>query len=97
MGAGRILLLRKVILPSAMPQIFAGLRVAVATAWIIIVAAELMGGIGLGYLLVSGREWINVSLILVGIVSIGLLVFIMDSFSKMVHRRVTSWMKRVGE
>ncbi len=95
LGATGFLLLRKVILPAALPQIFDGLRVAIGVSWAIIVAAELIGApSGLGYLLVNAREYLNIPLVLVVIAHIGLLALVMDLMGKAVHARATRWMKR---
>lgn len=95
LGAGRGLILRRVVLPAALPHCFDGLRVAIAVSWAIIVAAELIGApSGLGILLVSAREYLNVALVLVVIAHIGLLAFVMDLLGKAVHARATHWMKR---
>jgi len=95
LGAGRVLILRRVVLPGAVPHIFDGLRVGIAVSWAIIVAAELIGApSGLGVLLVSAREYLNVPLVLVVIGHIGLLAFLMDLVGKAVHARATRWMKR---
>lgn len=95
LGAGRFLLLRRVVLPAALPQVFDGLRVAVAVAWAIIVAAELIGApSGLGALLVNAREYLNIPLVLVVIVHIGILAYLMDLIGRALHRRATAWMRR---
>lgn len=95
LGAGRGLLLRRVILPAALPQIFDGLRVAIGVSWAIIVAAELIGApSGLGYLLVTAREYLNIPLVLVVMLHIGILALAMDRIGMVAHRRATRWMKR---
>jgi sulfonate transport system permease protein len=95
LGAGRLLLLRRVVLPAALPQVFDGLRVAVGVAWAIIVAAELIGApSGLGALLVNAREYLNIPLVVVVIIHIGLLAYLMDLAARAFHRRATSWMRR---
>ncbi len=95
LGARRWLLVRRVILPAALPQISDGLRVAIGVSWAIIVAAELIGApSGLGYLLVTAREYLNIALVLVVILHIGVLALVMDRIGMAAHRRATRWMKR---
>ena len=51
----------KVILPAAAPAIVAGLRISIGSAWVAIVAAEmLIGGTGIGYFV--WNEWNNLQL-----------------------------------
>ena len=95
LGADKKMLLRKVILPAASPQILAGARIAISTAWAIIVAAEIMGtAVGLGYLLNVGRQLVRVQLIFIGIVSIGILAYLTNQVLMLVHKHYTRWMKR---
>lgn len=95
LGAAAFLLFRRVVVPAALPQIFDGLRVAIAVAWAIIVAAELIGApAGLGYLLVTAREYLNIPLILVVVAHIGLVAFLMDVVLMKMRTRMTRWMRR---
>jgi ABC-type nitrate/sulfonate/bicarbonate transport system permease component len=95
LGAGGALLLRRVVLPAALPHLFDGLRVAIAVGWAIIVAAELVGApAGLGYLLVTAREYLNIPLVLVVVAHIGAAAFLMDAVLMAAHGRLTQWMPR---
>jgi NitT/TauT family transport system permease protein len=50
-------LVRKVILPAALPQIIVGLRLALGIAWLVVVAAEMVAvDSGLGYLIINARN-----------------------------------------
>ncbi len=53
LGAGRFFTFRNVLLPAALPDIFAGYRMAVGRCWMVIIAAEMLPGTnsGIGYLL----------------------------------------------
>jgi nitrate/nitrite transport system permease protein len=69
----------KVIIPAALPSIVAGLRISMGIAWLVIVAAEMLLGTGLGYFI--WNEWNNLYIpnILVAIFIIGLVGLILDS------------------
>ena len=57
MGAGRWRILSRVMLPAAAPQIFSGLRIGLAHSFVLLFAAELIGGrSGLGFLISEGEE-----------------------------------------
>jgi len=70
----------QVILPAAAPAIVAGLRISIGTAWVAIVAAEmLIGGTGVGYFV--WNEWNNLALdsVLFAILAIGLVGVLLDA------------------
>lgn len=69
----------KVILPAAAPTIVAGLRISIGSAWVAVVAAEmLVGGTGIGYFV--WNEWNNLSLtsVIFAILIIGLVGVVLD-------------------
>lgn len=56
-GASESQILSRVILPSAAPEIFAGLRIGFGIGWMCLVAAEIIGGgLGLGYLVIQTEQ-----------------------------------------
>lgn len=69
----------KVILPAAAPAIVAGLRISIGSAWVAIVAAEmLIGGTGIGYFV--WNEWNNLQLtsVIFAILMTGLVGLLLD-------------------
>lgn len=75
----KITLLRKVLFPASLPSIVSGLHMAVGTAWIFLVAGEMIGAqSGLGYLIVDARNTLDLDYVLAGIVVIGILGFLLD-------------------
>jgi nitrate/nitrite transport system permease protein len=69
----------RVILPAAAPTIVAGLRISIGSAWVAVVAAEmLVGGTGIGYFV--WNEWNNLSLtrVIFAILVIGSVGLILD-------------------
>lgn len=79
LGASRLRTIWKVIIPAALPNIVSGLRISMGIAWLVIVAAEMLLGTGLGYFI--WNEWNNLSIanILVAIFVIGLVGLVLDS------------------
>ncbi|MGA9228362.1 MAG: ABC transporter permease, partial [Mesobacillus sp.] len=68
-----IRLLTKIIFPAAFPYIANGLHIAVGTAWIFLVAGEMVGAqSGLGYLIIDARNSMRLDLVMAGIVFIGI-------------------------
>ena len=71
-GAGRTKQLFFVAIPSAMPQLFTGLRTALSTSWATLVAAEMLAAQqGLGFMIQTNRMNSNPSYILVAMLVIG--------------------------
>ncbi|KEF39002.1 ABC-type nitrate/sulfonate/bicarbonate transport system, permease component [Schinkia azotoformans MEV2011] len=78
-GVKKLELLRKVIFPATFPYIANGLHIAVGTAWIFLVAGEMVGAqSGLGYLIVDARNSIRLDLVMTGILLIGIVGLLLD-------------------
>jgi nitrate/nitrite transport system permease protein len=78
-----------VVLPAAAPAIVAGLRISIGSAWVAIVAAEmLIGGTGIGYFV--WNEWNNLALtsVIFAIVAIGLIGVLLDAGLGRLSRRL---------
>ena len=89
LGASRRQILFTVILPASIPFLFTGLRLSFGSAWITIVAAELIASSeGLGYLIMNARRLLAAPDIIVGMLTIGLLGLVFDRFFRQVERRL---------
>jgi nitrate/nitrite transport system permease protein len=78
-----------VILPAAAPAIVAGLRISIGSAWVAIVAAEmLIGGTGIGYFV--WNEWNNLALtsVIFAILAIGVIGVLLDAALGRLSRRL---------
>ena len=91
-------LLLKVVFPAAFPQIMASLRMAIGTAWIFLVAGEMVGSQrGLGYLIIDARNNLSADQLLAAIIVIGVIGFLLDTLVKHVeHRVLRSWGRGVA-
>lgn len=95
---GRLLLLR-VVLPAAGPAVLAGLRYAVAVAWMTAVGAEmLMAENGMGNLLVGGGLWssrlqtrTDPAVVMAGILALAAAGWAMDAGARALGARLTRW------
>lgn len=78
-GVGGVELFRRVILPAAMPQILTGLRLALGIAWVVIVAAEMLGVTsGLGFQVNDSRNNLRMDYVSAAMVVIGLVGLLLD-------------------
>lgn len=72
-GATNFQMLLKIAIPTALPYIMTGVRVALGSSWIAIVAAELLGSTkGLGFMIQQSRGIFRTDIIIVGMIAIGL-------------------------
>ena len=93
-GASRTTILRRVILPAALPNIFAGLRVALPVAIIVVVITEMIGGsVGLGYYITIWSTRFSFANVYAAICVIGILGFVLDQLLLMARRRIVYWQR----
>ncbi|ONI39427.1 ABC transporter permease [Candidatus Epulonipiscium fishelsonii] len=79
-GASNFEIFYSIGVPSAIPMIFAGIRIALGNAWSTLVAAELLAAnMGLGYMITMGRQFQRIDIIITGMMTIGLLGFIITT------------------
>jgi sulfonate transport system permease protein len=88
----RLILLTKVVLPSALPSIFTGLRIGIGIAWMSVIGAELIAASsGIGYMIMYARELSQPDVMLVGVVSIGITGLVIDFALRKVESRLLKW------
>lgn len=89
LGASRWRTIFKVIIPAALPNIISGLRISMGISWLVIVAAEMLLGTGLGYFI--WNEWNNLYLpnIIVAIFIIGVVGILLDQIFAYLEKLVT--------
>ncbi|MFI6299485.1 ABC transporter permease [Nonomuraea sp. NPDC050790] len=82
----------RIILPAASPKIFAGLRLSVSLALILMVVSELKGSTeGIGYLLSLASNNADMPALWAGVVLLGVLGFLLNSLFLMGERRALAW------
>jgi len=89
MGTPPATIFFRVIVPAAAPQLFAGVRIGLAHAFVVLFAAELIGSkAGLGTIISYGEEWVRFDLMFAGIVCFAVLGFVSDRILLAVRARV---------
>jgi ABC-type nitrate/sulfonate/bicarbonate transport system permease component len=92
MGADDALIFRRVVLPGALPQIFAGMRVALALSFIVMFATEMINArSGLGYLIRQAEQSLRFDLMYVSLLTIAILGYAGDRLLRYVRRRTLPW------
>ena len=92
LGAGDVAVMTRVILPASLPGIIAGLKITLAISWSCVLSAEMVAAqTGLGALIWQGKDWGNLPLVLVGMVSISITVLIADFLAERIERVLLPW------
>lgn len=87
-GASKWQMLTKVMLPSALPDILNGLRLALGITWIILVPAEYLGvNNGLGYLINDARDTLEYDRLMALVLAIGIIGFLLDGVFRYIGKR----------
>jgi sulfonate transport system permease protein len=85
-------LLRKVILPGAVPAIFVGIRNGLTQAWLSLVTVELLASSeGLGFMIVWGRQLFQLDLVVAAILVVGVVGLLLDKSLAWVEARLLRW------
>ena len=91
-GAKRWSVIRKVIVPSALPMVFAGLKLGAGTALLLLVAAEMIGAdSGIGFLVLQAGNLMETTKLMVGIVILSLLGVLSHWGLTRLERAVIPW------
>ena len=89
-GCSPLQLTTRVCIPAALPTIATGLRIAFGTAWMTIIAAEMVASrSGLGHMIIDGMEILRSDVVIVGMAAIGVLGFLFDAL----FRNIEEWLK----
>ena len=90
-------LMRRVIVPAALPTIMVGFRLAFAGAWAAVIAAELIGApSGLGFAIEWYRQLLMSPKVFAFIVVIGLVGYLCDLALRALQRKLTPWAEGTG-
>lgn len=84
-------LVRRVALPAAAPSLFTGVRTAAGQAWMVMVAAELVGAPGIGRHLWNAAKFLSTDTVVAYMLVIGVLFLVTDRLILLVQRRALAW------
>lgn len=91
-GLNNFQLIKRIILPAALPSFIVGLRSGLGLGWMFVVAAELMGASqGLGYLLVLGQNTLSPETIIASIILFAVIGKLSDWILKLIQDRSLHW------
>lgn len=92
LGASKWQIMRYVIIPNSLPEIFTGARVAMGVCWGTVVAAELVAAEqGAGMMIMTASKFQNTDIVIMGIILIGVIGFGIDMLMRWAERLLVPW------
>lgn len=92
LGASKWQIMRHVIIPNSLPEIFTGARVAMGVCWGTVVAAELVAAEkGAGMMIMTASKFQNTDIVIMGIILIGIIGFSIDMLMRWAERLMVPW------
>ncbi|MEP4195157.1 MAG: ABC transporter permease subunit [Aliishimia sp.] len=92
LGASKAQIMRYVIVPNSLPEIFTGARVAMGVCWGTVVAAELVAAEqGAGMMIMTASKFQNTDIVIMGIILIGVIGFGIDMLMRWAERLLVPW------
>ncbi|MGZ9059339.1 MAG: ABC transporter permease subunit [Burkholderiaceae bacterium] len=95
LGASKWQVIRHVVIPASMPEIFTGMRIAIGFGWTTLVAAEMVAAqAGLGQMVLNASNFLRTDVVIMGIVVIGIVAYAFDLMMRHIERVVVPWKGR---
>ncbi|WP_337268563.1 ABC transporter permease subunit [Oryzifoliimicrobium ureilyticus] len=92
LGANRLQLFKTIILPSALPEVLTGIRIAIGATLSTLVAAELIAAqSGIGYMILSASNFLATDVVFVGLIIIAAFAFGFMALMRLLERRLVPW------
>ena len=96
MGMSQAQLMRLVVLPSALPAIFTGLRLSLGLSWMLVILAEMVAvRAGLGYLLLDANYAFRTDVVIAMMLNIGIAGYLSDRLLLVVRHSLLGWTRGV--
>ncbi len=95
LGASKFQVLKTVILPNALPEIFTGVRTAMGVCWGTVVAAELVAADrGVGSMIMIAKNFLQTDTVVLGIIIIGAIGYAIEVLMRKLEARLIPWRGR---
>jgi taurine transport system permease protein len=95
LGASKWQVIRHVIIPAALPEIFTGMRISIGFGWTTLVAAEMVAAsAGLGQMVLNASNFLRTDVVIMGIFVIGVVAYAFDLLMRYIERAVVPWKGR---
>ena len=91
-GASQLQIVKDIVMPSALSAIMAGIKTAVGTGWIVVLAAEMISAdTGLGFMIIRGSNVADLALVIFAMLIIGLVGAFLSVLLTFAERKLCSW------
>jgi taurine transport system permease protein len=95
LGASGVSLFISVIFRSCLPDILTSLRTAIGVAYATLVAAEMVAAVsGIGWMVLDASKYLRNDIVYVGVIIMGIIAIILDSFVRLLIRKVSPWLEK---
>ena len=85
----------QIAIPSALDAIFAGVRTSTSAAWMVVLAAEMLGGrSGVGFLIIRGMDSLDLPLVLLSMIFIGIVGALLAVITQILERIICPWTRK---
>ena len=82
-------------IPSALPMVYAGIPISLGSSWSTLIAAEMLAATaGVGFLIMMGRTYTRIDIIIAGMVVIAIIGLLLSMILTAVERSVIKWHDR---
>lgn len=93
LGLSRLKVIRRILLPAALPSFMVGLRFAVQVAWLLLVFAEQINASnGIGYLMVRAQEFFQADVIVACLAVYAVLGLVSDVIVRLIEKKALAWL-----
>lgn len=93
LGVNQRQLFRHVILPSALPELFTGVRMGIGIGWTTLIAAEMIASSsGLGWMVINASSYLRTDVVMLGILLLGTIGYLLDLALVTTQRLSIHWM-----
>jgi taurine transport system permease protein len=95
LGANRLQLVWRFILPASLPEIFTSIRLAVGVGWTTLIASEMVAAeSGMGWMVMNASSYMRTDIVMIGIILLGLTGYLLDYLLVVVERLTVPWAGR---
>ena len=96
-GATEFQIVKEIVLPCSLSAIMAGVKTAMGTAWIVVLAAEMISAnSGLGFMIIRGSDVADLSLVILAMIIIGVIGAVLSWLLTLAERKLCPWKEEIN-